>query len=97
MLGRAALGLNPPVPPDRAGATATTLQNTVTSQVRIRAVPPMTSADRSASPSGLPLRSGDASVLQRERDDQPAAGTPPSGKRRQQRRDRVRRHERLLL
>ena len=44
-----------------APATATTLQNTTAPHVRIFSVPPMTSADRSASPRFLPLFSGEAS------------------------------------
>jgi hypothetical protein len=44
-----------------ASATATTLQNTTAPPVRIFSVPPVTSADRSASPRFLPLFSGDAS------------------------------------
>ncbi|HET9970384.1 MAG TPA: hypothetical protein VFQ68_19275 [Streptosporangiaceae bacterium] len=43
-----------------ASATATTLQNTTAPPVRIRCVPPMTSADRSASPRSRPFLSGDA-------------------------------------
>ena len=58
----------------RAGATATTLQNTVTSPVRIRSVPPMTSADRSPSPTARPLRSGDATSSSRNATTRP----PPS-------------------
>jgi hypothetical protein len=46
-----------------AGATATTLQNTVTSPVRIRAVPPVTSADRS--PASPPFLSGDNTSARR--------------------------------
>ncbi len=44
-----------------ASATTTTLQNTTSPRVRIFSVPPMTSADRSPPPSGLPFFSGDAS------------------------------------
>ena len=58
---RAALGPDLPVPPDLPPATATTLQNTTAPHVRIFSVPPMTSADRSASPRSLPLFSGEAS------------------------------------
>jgi hypothetical protein len=42
-----------------AGATATTLQNTTASPIRIRAVPATASADRSPAASGAPFRSGE--------------------------------------
>jgi hypothetical protein len=44
-----------------ASVTATTFRNTVRPPVRIFSVPPMTSADRSASPRSRPFISGDAS------------------------------------
>ncbi len=62
-----------------AGATATTFKNTTASPARIFPVPPITSADRSPSNSGLPFRSGDTRSPSRTATiSDPPPGTSPS-------------------
>ena len=59
---RAALRPDLPVPPHLRSGDRDHLQNTTAPAVRILSVPPMASADRSASPRSLPLFSGEATV-----------------------------------